>query len=392
MYNMDTEQGQMMAFLWEMLEEGEYSDAATLAKQMLLDDPNNKEAISVLAVVYERMADASRDGGDEENEKEFLRKSLSSYLKLLALDPDSVAEKIKADKIRRRLNGDPNELNEDFLKTKWSDIKEKLKVFYNEKLADYPVAKWLKVAIVVVPVLILAFVGIGLYAKYNREIQEIENTPPNTEFSQNSNLNSAYQDNIGTYQGPTDTIYIENDNAKAERAEKELEEEYNRQVAQTPPAQTGVVHSTPQHRIAQGSSQQNNYSAYNQNQIQVPNQGVKPLKLPWTELELKQTEGSSSIEKDKADSNIEKDLSDKSKTGERVVSVSTTKTTTSVTIKRADALLDKALKEQNSGNREEAVRAAKEAKSLYSEEIQSGSSSRRARANIETADTIIGNN
>lgn len=391
MYNMDTEQGQMMSFLWEMLLEGEYSDAATLAKQMLLDDPNNKEAISVLAVVYERMADASRDGGDEENEKEFLRKSLSAYLKLLALDPDSVAEKIKADKIRRRLNGDPKELNEDYLKTKWSDIKEKLKVFYNEKLADYPVAKWLKVAIVVVPVLILAFVGIGLYAKYNREIQEIENTPRSTEFSQNSNLNPAYQDNIGTYQGPTDNIYIENDNAKAERAEKELEEQYNRQLAQTPPAQTGVVRSTPERRIAHGSSQQNNYSAYDQNQIQSPNQGVKPLKLPWTELELKQTEGSSS-EKDKADSNINTDLSDKSKSGERVVSSSTTKSTSSATMKRADALLDKALKEQNSGNREEAVRAAKEAKSLYNEEIQTGSSSRRARANIETADTIIGNN
>ena len=394
MYNMDTEQGQMMAFLWEMLEEGEYSDAATLAKQMLLDDPNNKEAISVLAVVYERMADASRDGGDEENEKEFLRKSLSSYLKLLALDPDSVAEKIKADKIRRRLDGDPKELNEDFLKTKWGDIKDKLKVFYNEKLADYPVAKWLKVAIIVVPVLILAFVGIGLYAKYNREIQEIENTPPVTEFSQNSNLNPSYQDNIGTYQGPTDTIYIENDNAKAERAEKELEEQYSRQVAQTPPAETGVVHPTPNRRIAQGSSQQNNYSVYNQNQVpsQVPSQGVKPLKLPWTELELKQTEVTvSSSEKEKADQNLNNDTSDKSKTGQREVKT-VTKTTSSVTMKRADSLLDKALKEQNSGNREEAVRAAKEAKSLYSEEIQSGSGSRRARANIETTDTIIGNN
>ena len=390
MHNMDTTIGQMMAFLWEMLEEGEYSDAATLAKQMLIDDPNNKEAISVLAIVYERMADASRDGGDEENEKEFLRQSLSQYLKILAIDPDSIAEKIKADKIRKRLNDTPKELNEDFLLSKWDDLKLKLKTFYNEKLSDYPVEKWLKIAIIVTPVLIFTIVGILLYAKYNRETTENENTVTTTEWAQNSNINQNYQDNLGVYQGPTDTIYIENENAKAERAEKELEEQYNRQIAQTPPQETGITNRVPQRREVSASSRQNNYSSYEQN-LDI-GKGVKPLRLPFTDLELKQSEGATSFEKDKVLSSVREDVADKNNNTTKAANNPKPHASSSQTMKRADALLDRALKEQNSGNREEAVLAAKEAKALYNSEIQAGTGSRRARANIETADTIIGNN
>ena len=391
---MDTEQGQMMAFLWDMLEEGEYADAATLAKQMLQDNPNNIEAISVLAIVYERMADASRDGGDESSEKEFLKNSLSQYLKLLSVNPDSVADKIKADKIRKRLNGETGlELSQDIIKKKIELFLAKIKDFYDKKIAPYMTKKWVKVSVIVLPIIILVLIGFAIYNNVKHNAENIVKSPITNEFS--DNLNDNYQNNINTYNGPTDTIYIENDNAKIEREEKELEEQYNRQISEqnksltpnNPVNGTGV-----QNGYSRRMNQQENYIDYNKNQNINSNQGVKPFKLPFSNIEIKpgQTENTNVSQPKENEINSQNTGQNSEQKEQNTQNFESKQSKVkSQKMKRADALMDIAIRAHDSGNKQEAKQAAREAKELYREEISSGSSSRRARKNIETADTIL---
>ena len=376
MYNIDTEEGQMMSFLWNMLEEGEYADAATLAKQMLMDNPNNRDAVSVLAIVYEKMADASRDGGDEENEKEFLTLSLSQYLKLLAIDPDSVAEKIKVSKIRKRLGSNvKEELNGDFFRNLWFDLKEKWPEFYENRLAPIVQKKWFRPVSVSLGVAVIALIVCLSVFGGKSEIHEAEVSP--SEF-ENSNINPEYAANMNAYQGPTDTILIENDNAKAQRAEKELEE-----------SMKAPVNERQQYMDqgnAQGPAPSQNYAPRQQaesRQTESQNLSVRPLKLPFSGLELKSPEKEEDSNNAETGENIKKE-------NDTPQPVQPQKKGKSANMKQADALMQKALKEQASGNREEAKSLAREAKSLYNRELSEGNGSRRIRTGIETADTIIG--
>ena len=375
MYNLDTEEGQMMVFLEDLLKEGEYSDASTLAKQILQDDPNNIDAINVLAVVYEKMAVASSDGGDEESEKEFLNKALSLYLKLLSINPGSVAEKIKVHNIRTKLTG-KEEFNEFYLQNKYAFIKEKCEGF----VSKYSSQKWYKISIIVLPVLIILAIGLGIY---NHQKTPKIYTPTEELASNSETINGD-----APYNGPTDTIVIENDNAKAERLNKEFEEkakEMSKEAGKEEAKEMSGKEKAPvdsyvkPNRKTKGSSTQNNHSVYDENQ-NVTNPGVKPFKLSFDNLELKEPEKETV-------SNNETTTQEKTEP-----KVETKQETKSPNMKKADVLLNRAVKEQNSGNVSEAKKYANEAKNIYSEEISNGSNSRRARTNIETADTILGNN
>lgn len=374
---MDTEEGQMMSFLWDMLEEGEYSDASILARQMLQDNPNNKEAISVLAIVYERMADASRDGGDEENEREFLKSSLSQYLKLLSIDPDSVAEKIKVSKIKKRLNNETdNEFNNEFIKNKWDELKEKYIIFYDEKLSKWVEKKWFKPVSVSACVLVIAIIAIcSTNAYYKQKEAEIE-AQNNSSFLQGT-LNSDFQ--TGDYKGPTDTILIENNNAKAEREEKAIEEQVNKQLEEKKKEEAISARSSSLRGVKRNNIENN--TVQNQNIAK----GVKALKLPFSNIELKQ---------------VEKDNEEKIETSNKTENIETTEKVeepkaqeikkTNPNMRRADALVKKSVREYGLGNIEEAKRSASQAKNIYINELDNGNTSKRIRTNIETCDTILG--
>lgn len=386
MYNMDTEEGQMMSFLWDMLGEGEYSDAATLANQMLKDNPNNGEAVAVLAIVYEKMAEASHDGGDEESEKEFLEKALSQYLKLLAINPDSIADKIKANKIRRKLRGDVKaEFSGDYLKDKWLEIKEKLLQFYDDKLSLWIKTKQFKYfligfSLVIVGLIVWACVAGSLNEKVPEKVFDDEKSVASSGPAEN------------TYTGPMDTIIIENDNAKAERAEKEIAENYEKQKRSL---QTETQHQSQfmdQGYSAPKRSQRSDSYYRNSN---VPKQGnfVKPFKVPFTDLELKSPEDSQVPSSDEKKEDTKEDTKEKvSENKEETPKDKPEQKPANPALKRADSLLNRAVKEYSAGNTLSAKQMANEAKQIYGQEMSKGNGSRRIRSNMETADTILGDN
>lgn len=378
MYNMDTEEGQMMSFLWDMLEEGEYSDASVLARQILQDNPNNKEAISVLAIVYERMADASRDGGDEENEREFLKSSLSQYLKLLSIDPDSVAEKIKVSKIRKRLNNElDNEFNNEFVKNKWEDVKEKFIVFYDEKLSKWVEKKWFKVVSISACALIIVIIAIcSTNSYYKQKDAEIMAQKDNS-FVQGT-LNPDYQ--TGDYKGPTDTILIENNNAKAQREEKALAEQVNKQLEEKKQQETLAQHSSSPRGVKRNNIENN--TVQNQN----INKGVKAFKLPFSNIELKQVEKDNEAKEENTEKVENTEKTEKTETAQETKEVKKS----NPNMRRADSLVKKSVREYGLGNVEDAKRSAAQAKNIYLSELDNGNTSKRIRTNIETCDTILG--
>lgn len=369
MYSLDTYTGRIMSGLRNYLEEGDYSEAAALAEKIIAENPSNEEALSSLASVYEKMADACREGGDGENEKVFLQKSLALYLKLLVINPNSESDRIKKNRIKRRLTGERSESFSDDIKEKTDILRDRFSLFMEEKFYPFMKTKAFRFYLTVFCILIA---GLAVWSCFfTKYIPDSENPSVSVSSSETET------ETPGEYKGPTDTIIIENDNAKAERYEKEMEEAYAKQQKEN-----GSRESVAD-RGYSGSSK----SSVPQSS-QKTKAGLKPFKVPFTDLELKSPEdmpGNEIPEKKEEEKTAEEVKSEPKEPVQE-------KPKTNYNLKRADALLAESVRAYSGGNKSAAKQKAKEAKDIYNQELSMGNSSRRIRSNIETADTILGDN
>jgi len=396
-----TEIGEMMSLLWNMYSEGEYVDAVTLAESILETEPNNINAIGVLALVYEKMAHASNEAGDIDGEQEYLKHAFDQYIRIVEIDPDNLAEQTKADRIKLKLNS--NQSNSFSEKLKAFDFK----IFANntkEVWNEYSQKEWFKTAFITsCGVLFFLVMSITFLVANSNKRAAIEaemkkkaavqdefasSVVPRANYSEGSNNYSGGNYYGENYNGPTLDFNYESPEYKAQK-----QEESQSKMSNSRSLDPNTL-SDPGSRIKRGNvnnsnswgNNQGNRNLQNYSYSETENNGLSGFKLPYSDFELRpsddnlqngsQGNGRESVSPEKSSNDSKNESKEKLSDSSR--------------ISVANGFLKTAMRDHDSGNYNEMRKNALEAKRIYQEEMAKGNKVDLCKYNISTINTLLG--
>lgn len=394
MYNDNlSEQGQMLTLLWDMYSDGEYVDAINLAESILEKDPGCANALGVLALVYEKIANASYEAGDIDGEREYLEKALIQYQKIVLVSSDCVAEQAKITKITAKLYGQKYITSEakgfDF-----SAAFSKIAVKWDE----YSRESWFKPAFISICVFIFALAVVFSAVAVNKNNKKelvANNTVKTEEFAGNGTApnanysagapNTANQDYYGqNYNGPMLNYTYESPEYKAQQQAKAAASGNQRNIS-------------PNSLVDQGTKTRNRSTndSYNQNGAKRASTGVyngynnlgnMKYSLPYKDFEIRP-----STPLDYNRQMYNQPSSDTSKESDSEKDIKKEKISDSSRIKAANALLNAAIRDLDAGDAVGMRQNALAAREIYVDEMAKGHKIDICKSNIETIDTLLGN-
>ncbi|MBO4548469.1 MAG: hypothetical protein J5758_04555, partial [Abditibacteriota bacterium] len=383
------EEKQMLDLLWDQYNEGEYADCVALAESILENSPENVNALSVLALVYEKLADANREAGDTEGEREYLSRALENYLKIIQVSHDSVAEQVKAERLKQKLYGSRKRSGaalpvEDIKKAlgRWS---EKVSLWYRENKDQ----KRFRVMCVIAACCVFVSAGVISYAvsvHNSREaarraaeakaLEEMRAFAPETAQAPGVPAGSAPATGAAPYSGPMMTYTYQSPEYKAQLEAQQQEANANRRVVRDP----NTLVDKGSHIKAGGTEprreqdERDTKSDWYASRREQPKSGSK---VPYTDFELRPAQGEEGAGEGVSPLTVERDTpSDKDKDGDK------TKHDGSARLKAANNLLKSAIRAGDMGNYDEMRKSALAAKDIYQEELAKGNKPEFCKSNI----------
>ncbi len=109
----DVEVGEVLFEVWQQYERGELAEALKKIEPVLQKYPDSTSAHSILALIYERMADIELRDGNLEASQRLLRRAIERYEKILSLNPKSAADREKITSLKLRLRDVPNNASDE---------------------------------------------------------------------------------------------------------------------------------------------------------------------------------------------------------------------------------------------------------------------------------------
>lgn len=97
--------GAKLAEIYDCFESGDLDAALSEAEKIVRDNPNSTSAYGVLALIYERKGETELDANNPEAARNYLELALSSYERIVTLNPGSVADREKLNLLRMKLKG-----------------------------------------------------------------------------------------------------------------------------------------------------------------------------------------------------------------------------------------------------------------------------------------------
>lgn len=101
----DVSIGEELYDVWKLYEAGDYDIALTNGQSILERCPDSASAHSLMALIYERKADAMISAGETQSARDFLKQALEHYETIIDLNPDSAGDRQKIASLRVKLNG-----------------------------------------------------------------------------------------------------------------------------------------------------------------------------------------------------------------------------------------------------------------------------------------------
>ncbi|MBR4748329.1 MAG: hypothetical protein IK083_01980 [Abditibacteriota bacterium] len=394
-YSDPGEEKQLLDLLWDQYNEGEYADCATLAESILETSPENVNALSVLALVYEKLADANREAGDTEGEREYLSRALENYLKIIRVSHDSVAEQVKAERLKQKLYGSkkragsPTPLED--IKKAFGSWSEKAALWYRENKDQ----KRFRVMCIAAACCVFVSAGVISYAvsvHHSREEakrmaeararEEIKQFAPET--PQAAAPSAPAPAPVQPYTGPMMTYTYESPEYKAQLEAQRQEANANRRVVRDP----NTLVDKGSHIKTGGSQPRKEQDERDTKSDWYASRREQPKsdsKVPYTDFELRPAQGEDGSGEGVNPLKVERD-----KPADRDKDEDKPKNDSSARLKAANNLLKSAIKAGDLGNYEEMRKNALAAKEIYQEERAKGNKPEFCKSNIDTINTLLG--